>query len=297
MVVDMTLDFEPIRLNKQDDYHRYFAACSQQASDYSIVNLWGWAEEYGLYWAWQDDFVWIKQTLPETVYWAPVGKWENAPWDKLLQRYFVESPGFARIPENLHRHWEGILEGRIIAEEDRGHWDYLYHVDELVALQGNRFHKKKNLLNQFLKKYSFQYIPLNEQTIETAKAMQEDWCTWRDCESIASLGAENRVIARILSAWEEFNTVTGAAIMVDNDMAAYTVAEPLPDDTLLIHFEKGNPSYKGVYQAINQKFLAHSGTGHKVVNREQDLGDEGLRKAKLSYHPFDFVKKYKVALR
>jgi hypothetical protein len=71
------------------------------------------------------------------------------------------------------------------------------------------------------------------------------------------------------------------------------VAEPLPTDTLVIHFEKGMGSYKGVYQAMNQQFLATQ-TGFTLVNREQDLGNEGLRKAKLSYNPVAFVRKYEL---
>jgi len=80
-------------------------------------------------------------------------------------------------------------------------------------------------------------------------------------------------------------------------MAAYTIAEKLSEDTIVIHFEKGNAAYKGVYQAINQMFLEHTGDNLKTVNREQDLGDAGLRKAKLSYNPSDFIKKYRVVLK
>ena len=79
-------------------------------------------------------------------------------------------------------------------------------------------------------------------------------------------------------------------------MVAYTVAERLTRDTLLIHFEKGNPEYKGVYQAVNQMFLANLTDEFIIVHREQDLDDEGLRKAKLSYNPMDFLRKYKVTI-
>lgn len=79
-------------------------------------------------------------------------------------------------------------------------------------------------------------------------------------------------------------------------MVAYTVSEPLAPDSLLIHFEKGDAEYKGVYQAINQIFLARQGKGFMRVNREQDLGDKGLRKAKLSYHPVDYSRKYNVVI-
>ena len=79
-------------------------------------------------------------------------------------------------------------------------------------------------------------------------------------------------------------------------MAAYTVAEGLTPDTVVIHFEKGDTQYKGIYQAINQMFLAHAGDGFRLVDREQDLNDEGLRKAKLSYNPVQFLRKYRVNL-
>jgi hypothetical protein len=83
---------------------------------------------------------------------------------------------------------------------------------------------------------------------------------------------------------------------VDGKLAAYTIAEILPDRTLVIHFEKGDPTFKGAYQAINQKFLAHVPAEIQTVNREQDLGDDGLRKAKLSYQPIGFIKKFGVTV-
>ena len=132
--------------------------------------------------------------------------------------------------------------------------------------------------------------------VDQAKAMQEDWCTWRDCESHETLSAENQVIAKVLDNWQQLEGITGGALQVQDRLAAYTIAEELPDGTLVIHFEKGDPDYKGSYQAINQMFLENVPGSHTLVNREQDLGNEGLRKAKLSYNPVDYVRKYRIAL-
>ncbi|MBW2563206.1 MAG: DUF2156 domain-containing protein [Deltaproteobacteria bacterium] len=203
---------------------------------------------------------------------------------------------FIRIPEKLLLTWKESLGDRIAVEEERGSWDYLYSISELTELKGKRFHKKKNLLNQFTKNYNFQFIPFDTEAIHMAMAMQEDWCTWRDCEASDVLAAENNAISRVLNSWEKIGGLIGGAIIVNETMAAYTVAESLSADMLLIHFEKGNTDFKGVYQAINQLFLENSGKNYEIVNREQDLGDEGLRKAKLSYHPVDFIKKYRVNL-
>jgi hypothetical protein len=293
---DMSLNFEPITLDKQKEYSKHFALCSQKASDYSFVNLWGWAGEYGLSWAWSDNLVWIKQTVPEEMLWAPVGDWESVDWKKCFSEYFDSETLFDRMPEKLLNLWEDRFNHLISFDESRGHWDYVYSVSELIELKGKRFHKKKNLLNQFRKHYDFEYVPFGTQMIHKAIELQEDWCIWRDCESSDLLSAENRTISKILTQWETIKNLTGGAIIVNQKMAGYTIAESLTDDTLVIHFEKGNPDYKGIYQAINQMFLKHSGNTFEFVNREQDLDIQGLRKAKLSYHPVDFIKKYKIAL-
>lgn len=100
----------------------------------------------------------------------------------------------------------------------------------------------------------------------------------------------------MLQDWERLDGTMGGAVIVDGKLAAYTVADALTPDTLVIHFEKGNTQYKGIYQAINQMFLTHAANNFTWVNREQDLNDEGLRKAKLSYHPAHFLRKYRVTL-
>jgi hypothetical protein len=260
------------------------------------VNIWGWADEYGLMWAWDENLVWIKQTKPETVFWAPVGSWEDKNWQKILASKISGSAVFIRIPETLMSIWKNCGYGISAIDEARGHWDYLYSVEELIELKGNRFHKKKNLLSQFMKTYKYDYIPLNQEMVDKALCMQDDWCTWRDCEASETLSSENRVIEKVLKSWEKLPGLKGGAVMVEGKIAGYTVAEKLSDDTLLIHFEKGNQEYKGAYQAINSMFLEHNRNGNKIVNREQDIDDEGLRKAKLSYNPVGFLKKYKIRI-
>ncbi len=292
----MTLNFKPISLKKQLEYSKYFEKCPQKASDYSFVNLWGWAKKYGLDWSWTDDLIWIRQSIPEIRYWAPIGPWERADWMNCFDEFNGEQASLIRIPEKLLLVWQESCRDRIVVEEERGNWDYIYSISQLTELRGKPFHKKKNLLNQFKKNYEFQFIPFDTESIHMAMTMQEDWCTWRDCEASGVLAAENNTISRVLNSWEKLGGLIGGAIIVDKEMAAYTVAEKLSADMLLIHFEKGNTDFKGVYQAINQLFLENSGKNYEFVNREQDLGDEGLRKAKLSYRPIDFIKKYRVNL-
>ena len=289
--------FEPISLNRQTDYLELLNSCPQVASDYSFLNLWAWADEYGLRWAWEDKFVWIRQTKPEDLFWAPVGLWDQIDWKAIFNDRQIRQTSFIRIPQKLVESWRTSFGGLATVEEERGHWDYLYTVEDLAELKGNRYHKKKNLLNQFVKKYEFTYVPFAPEMIDQAMAMQDDWCTWRDCESSEILSAENKSISRIFQNWDQLSGTLGGALLVDGAMVAYTVAEALTDETVVIHFEKGDTQYKGIYQAINQMFLAHSAGNFLLVNREQDLNDPGLRKAKLSYQPVEFLQKYRVTLK
>ena len=291
----MTLEFQPLRLGHQTRYVELLRASGTEASDYSFANIWGWAEEYDLRWAWQEDLVWIRQGVPQDCLWAPIGPWESIDWSARLGPLQQIGTEMIRVPESLKTRLEGSLGSALRIEPSREHWDYLYDVSELTALKGNRFHKKKNLYNQFVKNYDFAFRPMSPEIIQMALEMQEEWCLWRDCESSETLSAENRAISRVFGDWENLAHLIGGALMVENTPAAYTVAEALSDNTLVIHFEKGCTGFKGVYQAINRIFLEEAAAGFSRVNREQDLGDPGLRKAKESYHPVDFVKKYRVS--
>ncbi len=287
----MDMKFEAITLDKQEIYLEYLKKSGFEASDYSFINLWGWKNEYSLSWAFTDKLVWIKQSVPCETCWAPVGDWGNIKWGSVLNKYFPEGSKFIRVPETLKNIWSSIPGPKFEFKDIRDHWDYLYSVKELIDLKGKPFHKKKNLLNQFKKKYNYRFEPLTISNIPEALAMQEDWCALRDCESEKTLLSEHNVIARVLDRWNELENIFGGALYVEDEMVAFTVAEKMNEDTMVIHFEKGLVEFKGIYQAINRIFLSHK-SNFKTVNREQDLGDPGLRKAKLSYNPTGYVKKY-----
>ncbi len=290
----MNREYTPISLDGREEYLSRLARCPQKVSDYSFANLWGWCEEYGLEWAFGDSHAWIRQTRPHTLYWAPVGPWLDVDWSRCPT--LTKGGEFTRVPEQLAQVWAAALPGRVEVVEAREHWDYVYSIPELVALSGNRFHKKKNLLAQFTKTYDYHYHPLTADCIEEVLQMQMEWCQWREAECDATLKAENRAIARVVKDWDRLPNLLGGAVRVDGRMIAYTVAEPLDESMLVIHFEKGHTGFKGVYQAVNQMFLKEQGGRYAFVNREQDLGDEGLRKAKVSYNPVSFLKKCAVRI-
>ena len=290
------LHFEPLSLDRQDEYRAALAQCPQlMTSDFAFANIWGWAEYYGLEWAFHKGLVFIRQQHPTPMYWAPVGRWGDYDWVNCCA--MRETARFTRVPEALARLWSISFGNKIFLTECREHWDYVYSVPELIELQGKTFHKKKNLLNQFKKKYNYRYEPMGPECVEEVREMQDEWYKWYEENNPSeALKAENRAITRVLLDFDQIRTLTGATLRVDGKVIAYTVAEPLCEDTVVIHFEKGNILYKGVYQAINQMFLENNNMRFTNVNREQDLGDEGLRKAKMSYNPSFFMKKFEADL-
>ncbi len=291
----MRLEFESIDLDRQRSYRELLKECPCVSSDYSFVNLWGWRTIYGLEWAWDGELVWIRQTRPYNVWWAPIGPWKEVKWDNykdiILKRRFI------RMPEEVCDIWRDVFGDLLYLEEDRDQWDYIYLVEELVELKGNRFHRKKNLLRQFERGYQYRYVRLEEGWLEEAVNFQADWCFFKDCDNKEVLQLENKVILDVFDNWYALENLIGGGLVVDGELVAYSVAEPLDQETLVIHFEKGCPRYKGVYQAINNIFLKKEASSFRYVNREQDLGDRGLRRAKLSYHPCCFLKKYRILPR
>ncbi|MDR1621734.1 MAG: phosphatidylglycerol lysyltransferase domain-containing protein [Synergistaceae bacterium] len=291
------LNFEPLSMERREEYSGLFACCSEKASDYSFINIWGWSEERKYEWAFDDGLCWLRLTSgPEPVYWAPVGNWDRPDWAKVLDKAVVPGTVFERTPQALTDLWQERLQGRVLVEEQRSEWEYLYDYKTMVSLSGNKMHKKKNLLNQFKKLYDYTYAPICAKRIGLIRDMQQEWCEWRGCEESPGLVAENIAIARVLDQWENLPGILGGSLSVDDKTIAYTVAEDLGDGTVVIHFEKGLDSYKGVYQAINQQFLAFLAdtSGFRTVNREQDMGSPGIRQAKESYNPVGFLKKYKI---
>ncbi|MCC8194388.1 MAG: phosphatidylglycerol lysyltransferase domain-containing protein, partial [Deltaproteobacteria bacterium] len=264
--------FAPVSLADMRAYQEFHAASGTRAADYSFTNIWGWAEHYGLEWRFTEKLCWIRQTRPVTRYWAPMGWWKDVDWAATGE--FAPGKEFYRIPKPLLRLWEERFPEGIEADESRGQWDYLYKTRELATLSGNRFHKKKNLFNQFLKKYpDHAYMPLTLECVESVLRMQEEWCTWNECPESDALMAENKAIFRVLSHWDQLPGLLGGFIALDGKVIAYTVGERLTQDTVVTHFEKGATEYKGIYQAINCFFARDNVERFTFTNREQDLDD------------------------
>lgn len=321
----MSLEFIPLTIDLRKQYEEVFQKTPIKLADYTFTNLWGWSDFYGLSIAFLGEIAIIRQEKPCFSYWSIIGDWTQFDFNilktlpKASSKYInlannINYPSVAcpvlsdtrfamqRVPiEFAEFAQEKLGQDQIEILEARGQWEYIYSKEELTKLSGNRFHKKKNHVNGFYKAYGNNFYPLQlnshkKGSIEEVLSLQEEWCKCHDCEASVSLLAENDVIFRVVGNWEKLGNLIGGSLYVEDKMVAFTIAEELTEDTLVIHFEKAKIDYRGAYQAINHAFLNHvqensKGIAYTHINREQDAGEEGLRKAKLSYLPTHYLKK------
>lgn len=171
---------------------------------------------------------------------------------------------------------------------DRANFDYLYRSNELAQLPGKRFHKKRNHVNSFLKEYDHRVEPLNDGNAEDARSILEEWRAGRDDEADYPESLEALELRR------DFG-LDGVVVYVDEKPVAYAMGEPIGrSETFIVHIEKALPEYRGLYQFVNKAFAERISGTYSFINREQDLGDPGLRQAKMTYRPCGFVEKHRI---
>ncbi len=173
--------------------------------------------------------------------------------------------------------------GMFRKEESVDDEDYIYETEKLISLSGKKYHSKRNFVNRFEANYSYEYLPLTGSNAMECLPALEEWFA-RHHEKMLFYFDEQEAILELLNNFDALG-LRGAAIKIDGKIRAMTIGEFLPPDTAHIIIEKADIDYPGLYAVINQKFLEHEWAGTKLVNREEDMGVEGLRKAKQSYHP------------
>lgn len=176
---------------------------------------------------------------------------------------------------------------------DRPNYDYVYLSTDLIQLKGKKFHSKKNHLNFFKRNYDYQYIPLSPNMADECIQLNKTIIGNKQINSAEMdlLKMEEAALKEAFANYKEAGFL-GGAIVIENQIQAFTLGGPLGKKTISVHIEKANPEFRGLYQAINNEFCRHVANTVKYVNREEDMGIPGLRKAKLSYRPAKYIEKY-----
>ncbi len=289
--------YKDLELADKEVFARHLKAGPPAISEMTFSNLFMWAHHYQPQWREAAGCL-LVVVSPEGG--APFGLPPAGAGDKLQAALALcadlaragHAPSLQRVGEALARELEA--DGRFRAAFDRDNSDYVYLAEELAELPGRRLHRKKNHFNKFAKNFSFEYKPLGPELIRRVLDMQETWCRLRECQEDPGLASEDRAIFTALTHYEHLD-YAGGVILIEGQVEAFSLGEPLSPDTAVIHIEKGNPAFDGIYAAINKLFVAQAWGQMTYINREQDLGLSGLRQAKESYQPHHLVNKYVVS--
>ncbi len=270
----------------------YLRRFPPEISELTFTNLYAWLHTRPI---WIDIFsdsliIFAETKMGLVVFGNPVGP---VSLPEVLREYGSQISGAERIPKAMIADLP-LLPGVTVAE-DRNNSDYVYRREELATLAGRNFTKKRNHINQCLAAYSCQYEIITPEIIAECLSMQDRWCTARDCKAEPGLCGEYQAIEETLLHYREFG-LTGGAIRIEGIVEAFAVGEALNPSTAVCHFEKAMSQFQGLGQLINQWFARNNLAGFTYVNREQDLGIPGLRRAKKSYYPHHLVEKVRIVL-
>ncbi|MCX5643063.1 MAG: phosphatidylglycerol lysyltransferase domain-containing protein [Candidatus Omnitrophica bacterium] len=289
-------EFKPIEIADRKVLDDCFREHPPLVSEFTFTNLFGWrmVHNYRIS-KYKDGFLILKEVKTKLSFLQPIATGNPVEAVQACFEYLKGKTGLPqveRVEENFIAAgaWDN---SQFIVSEDRDNFDYLYDTKELGELAGEKFHDKKNLVNQFRKKYPYQYQNLTPELIPECLQFEHEWCEDRDCDETEGLRHEKYAVLEMLNNFPLLGS-KGGIIRVAEKIAALTLGERLNKDTMVIHVEKAQSGITGIYQAINCEFLKNQAHGFRFVNREQDLGVKGLRKAKMSYNPVRLIKKYRI---
>lgn len=296
------IEFQELTLEHKEMIDRYFQNGQYQNSECTFTNLFIWRDCYAVQWTVVDGLLIIKPgQSDESWILPPYGDYSTSDLKAVLLqvRDYFAAQGKPLVLRAVTESFAQVLKekcpGMFDLEEERDLEDYLYDGDDLRQLKGRKYHSKRNHLSNFRKNYpDYVYEAVTSDILEEIWQYIELWCKQKACSGHFGDGliCEKKAIREALDHFEQLD-FKGAVIRLNGQIEAFTMGEKINDNTVVIHVEKANGSINGLYGAINQEFLLHEWPDISFVNREEDTGDEGLRKAKLSYYPVELVKKYK----
>lgn len=291
--------FKELSLEDKPLFDRMFTQYPPSISEFTFTNLFIWRHAYRIKISRLDHLICLlSDREEESFFFPPIGEGDVVKclieWTLYLKGRTIP-PKIERVPEEMALGKDWGREGFVV-KLDPDQSDYIYLTQDLIKLEGRKYHRKRNHIKQFKEKYPYQYISLNPEWIPQCLQLSTEWCDLRHCEATPGLMQESIAIKEAFTHFEKLG-VKGGAILIDGKVEAFTLGEPLNPETVVIHIEKANPAFEGLYAVINQAFLEKEWSAYSYVNREQDLGQEGLRKAKESYFPSHRINKYTFRLK
>lgn len=290
------INFKRPELEDKEIISTHFNQAPSRSCERTFCNVFLWSRFYKVKYAIIEDTLVFRNDEDGVAYTYPAGEphcVKNAL--EFLMKY-SEAEGcpfkLYHVTKELFAQLEEWYPGQFKIEYVRDAADYVYEAEKLSTLSGKKLHSKRNHLNKFKTLYpNWSYEPLNDENLEECFQMALKWRNINDVDDDPEKNAEMSVTLNSLRLYKELGQV-GGILRINGEIVAFTSGEPICGDTFVVHIEKALADVEGAYTMINQQFVEHECAGrYKYVNREDDAGVEGLRKAKLSYKPVFMVDK------
>lgn len=293
--MEEVMEFNDITLADKEWLSKRFREDNKRACEFCFASTYLWKKVYPLKVSDTCGCAILKYIFDDDIYYAfPAGAGDKKKALAKIMLYEQTEGNLVKISGILEEEKEMVLSwypGRFIIEPDRDRSDYIYNAKDLMELAGRKYHGKRNHIARFKDNSSWNYEKLSSANVAECIQMNHIWKKKRVDKWDDLMQEEYDVVKEALIHFEELG-LTGGVLKSDGQVIAFTLGEPLSDDTFVVHFEKAFPEIQGAYPMINQQFVIAECQGFQYVNREEDTGDEGLRKAKLSYHPAILLDKY-----
>ncbi|MBO3444602.1 phosphatidylglycerol lysyltransferase domain-containing protein [Clostridium sp. CCUG 7971] len=293
--------FKLIDIESKKIIDKYFDLVDYEACEYCFTTLYMWKDLYNIKYYQEEKFIIISGEYEGKFFFIqPLVCKDNIKYAMhFILNYFKENNKkliLKAITKDFIDYIESEYPNKFNYMEDRDNFDYVYEGESLRTLVGKKNQKKRNHLNYFLKEYdNIEYKALNESNFNECIELLDSWMDNKEIDK--ELETEKKAIDKIFKNYKYLkDKIKVGGIYIDNKLQAFSIGEMLTDDMALIHIEKANQDIRGLYQYINQQFIVNEFNEAKLINREEDLGIEGLRKAKLSYHPIKFTEKYTITV-
>lgn len=285
----MLIPFRPISATDAEVLRSYTMQSNCMNCDMNVANLCSWQFLYHTEYAEVDGFLLLRFLLDgQVTYMKPMGKGDLRSILQLLisdARSLGDTLRMACVCPCAKEVMEEAMPGAFTFTTNRDSADYLYLREKLVTLAGKKLQPKRNHINKFKRLYpDYEYRPLTAELVPECLRLAEEWCLTNDCREQRAAMAEQRMMAYALNHIEELQ-IQGGTLFVEDRMVAFTFGARINKDAFDVCVEKADTNYEGAYAMINNEFAARIPEDITYINREEDLGLEGLRKAKLSYQP------------
>ena len=291
------MDFRSIDVSMKSFVESYTKPWRLHASEYTFTNLLIWGAEDKIKVAEEDGVLFFLLDFGEGRFmFAPLTRDPEGDYARALDAAVAYCraegipPVFRAVSGSIRKAFERCP--GYVLEEDRDNFDYVYTMESLRDLSGKKLHAKRNHINQFMSQYAgrYEYARLNRDMLFECMELYNEWLQGKPPSDPDAVG-EYLAIRELITHMDALGVV-GAGVRIEGKLKAYTLGERMDSEMAVVHIEKADANIPGLFTVVNNLFIKNEFSDLTYVNREEDMGLEGLRRAKLSYNPAFLIEKY-----